>query len=66
MADESPLDRFRQALTGAARAIGRDAEAEVAWTSDAPAMQGKAIRVPMPATYAWSSGSAMVSEGTRA
>ena len=48
MADESPLDRFRQALTGAARAIGRDAEAEVAWTSDAPAMQGKAIRVPMP------------------
>jgi cobaltochelatase CobT len=48
MADESPLDRFRQALTGAACAIGHDAEAEVAWTSDAPALQGKAMRVPMP------------------
>ena len=48
MADESPLDRFKQALTGAARAIGHDAEAEVAWTADAPAMQGKSLRVPMP------------------
>jgi cobaltochelatase CobT len=49
MADESPLDRFKQALTGAARAIGHDPEAEVAWTADAPAMQGKSLRVPMPA-----------------
>src|SRR6478735_3438915 len=48
MADESPLDRFKTALTGAARAIGHDSEAEVAWTSDAPAMQGKSLRVPMP------------------
>ena len=48
MADESPLDRFKQALTGAARAIGHDAEAEVSWTADAPAMQGKSLRVPMP------------------
>jgi cobaltochelatase CobT len=48
MADESPLDRFKTALTGAARAIGHDAEAEVAWTADAPAMQGKSLRVPMP------------------
>ncbi|HWK40903.1 MAG TPA: cobaltochelatase subunit CobT [Croceibacterium sp.] len=48
MADESPIDRFRQALTGAARAIGHDNEAEVSWTSDAPAIQGKAMRVPMP------------------
>ncbi|HEU4651116.1 MAG TPA: cobaltochelatase subunit CobT [Croceibacterium sp.] len=48
MADESPLDRFKTALTGAARAIGHDAEAEVAWTSDAPALQGKSLRVPMP------------------
>src|SRR5690606_36831802 len=37
-----------QELTGAARAIGHDSEAEVAWTSDAPAMQGKAMRLPMP------------------
>jgi cobaltochelatase CobT len=48
MPDESPLDRFKQALTGAARAIGHDSEAEVSWTSDAPAMQGKAMRLPMP------------------
>src|SRR5690606_379509 len=48
MADESPLDRFKQALTGAARAIGHDAEAEVSWTADAPAIQGKSLRVPMP------------------
>src|SRR6187397_37487 len=48
MADESPLDRFKTALTGAARAIGHDAEAEVAWTAEAPAMQAKSLRVPMP------------------
>ena len=48
MADESPLDRFKHALTGAARAIAHEAEAEVAWTSDVPVMQGKAMRVPMP------------------
>jgi len=48
MADESPLDRFRQALTGAARAIGHEPEAEVAWTADAPGLQGKSLRVPMP------------------
>jgi cobaltochelatase CobT len=48
MPDESPLDRFKTALTGAARAIGHDSEAEVAWTADAPALQGKSLRVPMP------------------
>src|SRR5688500_10644457 len=48
MSDESPLDRFRLALTGAARAIGHDPEADVTWSADAPAMQGKSMRVPMP------------------
>jgi cobaltochelatase CobT len=48
MADESPLDRFKSALTGAARAIGHEPEAEVSWTSEAPAVQGKSLRVPMP------------------
>lgn len=48
MSQESPLDRFKQALTGAARAIGRDAETEVAWTAEAPGVQGNTIRVPMP------------------
>ncbi|MES2699171.1 MAG: cobaltochelatase subunit CobT [Pseudomonadota bacterium] len=48
MSVESPLDRFKLALTGAARAIGRDAETEVTWTADAPVQQGKTMRVPMP------------------
>jgi len=48
LAEESPLDRFRLALTGAARAIAQDAETEVSWSSDAPQIQGKAMRVPMP------------------
>lgn len=48
MANESPLDRFKLALTGAARAIGRQPEAEVGWTAEAPNVQGNAIRVPMP------------------
>ena len=48
MANESPLDRFKLALTGAARAIGQEPEAEVSWTAEPPNVQGKAIRVPMP------------------
>lgn len=48
MANETPLDRFKQALTGAARAISRDAELDVAWTSDAPGIVGDSIKVPMP------------------
>ncbi|QZH75669.1 MAG: cobaltochelatase subunit CobT [Erythrobacter sp.] len=48
MADESPLDRFKLALTGAARAIARDAEVEVGFTADAASEAGKAARVPMP------------------
>ena len=48
MADESPLDRFKLALTGAARAIGHDAEAEVGWTAESPGINGKSLRVPMP------------------
>ena len=48
MANESPLDRFKLALTGAARAIGKEPEAEVSWTAEPPNVQGKAIRVPMP------------------
>ncbi|BBC73704.1 cobaltochelatase subunit CobT [Altererythrobacter sp. B11] len=48
MAEETPLDRFRHALTGAARAISHDAEVDVSWSPDGPGMQGDAIRVPMP------------------
>ena len=48
MADETPLDRFKNVLTGAARAIAHDPELEVSWTSDAASQSGKAFRVPMP------------------
>jgi len=48
MAEETPLDRFKQALTGAARAISHEPEAEVTWSTDTPALQGQSLRVPMP------------------
>ncbi|WEK47594.1 MAG: cobaltochelatase subunit CobT [Candidatus Andeanibacterium colombiense] len=48
MANESPLDRFRQALTGAARAIAREPALDVSWTADAPVQVGESLRVPMP------------------
>ncbi|GGD48853.1 cobaltochelatase subunit CobT [Erythrobacter arachoides] len=49
MSDESPLDRFRLALTGATRAIAADAEVDVGFTADAASEMGKSVRVPMPA-----------------
>jgi cobaltochelatase CobT len=45
---DNPLEAFRQALTGATRAIARDPEAEVAFTAESPGAQGKAVKVPMP------------------
>ncbi|MFM7404425.1 MAG: cobaltochelatase subunit CobT, partial [Erythrobacter sp.] len=48
MADQSPLDLFKQALTGASRAIARDAEVEVAWSADVPGAAGNRFRVPLP------------------
>ncbi|RPF72397.1 cobaltochelatase subunit CobT [Aurantiacibacter spongiae] len=48
MSDESPLDRFKTALTGAARAVSGEAEADVGYTADQPVLQGKSMRVPMP------------------
>ena len=48
MADDSPLDRFKSVLTGAARAIAREPELEVAWTADQAGQAGNALRVPMP------------------
>ncbi|MGB7420016.1 MAG: cobaltochelatase subunit CobT [Erythrobacter sp.] len=49
MAEESPLDTFKQALTGAARAIAKDGEVEVAWSADVPGSAGNRFRVPLPA-----------------
>ncbi|AKM10137.1 cobaltochelatase subunit CobT [Croceicoccus naphthovorans] len=48
MADQSSLDKFRSALTVTARAVARDAELEVNWTSEAPSQAGSTVRVPMP------------------
>ena len=48
MADQSPLDTFKQALTGAARAIARDGEVEIAWSADVPGQAGNRFRVPLP------------------
>ncbi|GMM92828.1 cobaltochelatase subunit CobT [Qipengyuania sp. MTN3-11] len=48
MADRTPLDLFKQALTGTARALAREPEVEVAWSADAPTQNGKNMRVPLP------------------
>ncbi|MEP0190551.1 MAG: cobaltochelatase subunit CobT [Erythrobacter sp.] len=48
MAEESPLDLFKQALTGASRAIAHDPEVEVAWSADVPGAAGNRFRVPLP------------------
>jgi cobaltochelatase CobT len=48
MADETPLDRFKTALTGASRALAHEAEVEVNWTTDSPSQSGKTFRVPAP------------------
>lgn len=48
MTEQTPLDRFRHALTGTARALAQEAEVEVAWTADVPAQNGRNFRVPLP------------------
>jgi cobaltochelatase CobT len=48
MTERSPIDAFKDVLSGAARAITRDAEVEVSFTADTPHAAGKAIKVPTP------------------
>jgi cobaltochelatase CobT len=48
LADESPLDRFKSALTGASRALAHEPELELSWTTDTPGQNGNSLRVPMP------------------
>ena len=48
MSQESPLDRFKTALTGASRAIADAEELDLVWTADAPVLTGHTLRVPMP------------------
>ncbi|WP_294325041.1 cobaltochelatase subunit CobT [uncultured Sphingomonas sp.] len=49
MAQESPLDRFRDVLRGTSRALAEEPEVELGFTADAPVASGKHIKVPMPA-----------------
>ncbi len=48
MTADTPLDAFKAALTGAARALARDAEVEVGFTAESPGQSGGQIRVPTP------------------
>ncbi len=48
MADKTPLELFKQALTVTARAVAREPEVEVAWSADAPSASGTNFRVPLP------------------
>ncbi|ONF96612.1 cobaltochelatase subunit CobT [Sphingomonas jeddahensis] len=49
MATETPLDRFKNVLGGASRALSDEQEVELAFTADAPSQSGKHLKVPMPA-----------------
>ena len=49
MPADTPLDRFKAVLGGAARALANEPEVELAFTADAPAQSGKHLKVPMPA-----------------
>ncbi len=48
MTDRTPLDDLKSVLGGAARAIAREEEVELAYTAEAPSGAGKNIKVPMP------------------
>ena len=45
---DNPIEAFRLALAGAARAIAHDAELDLRFTSDAAASQGRNVKVPLP------------------
>ena len=48
MTERSPIDAFKDVLSGTARAITRDAKVEVGFSPDTPHAGGKAIKVPTP------------------
>ena len=48
MTERSPIDAFKDVLSGAARSIARDMDVEVGFTADAPHAVGKASKVPTP------------------
>jgi len=48
MAEQSPLDALRSVLAGAARAMAREPELELSFTTEVPSASLKQLRVPMP------------------
>jgi len=48
LAEETPLDRFKAALTSASRAIAERPDVEVNWSADNPSQSGSTFRIPMP------------------
>jgi len=48
MTNRTPLDDFKDVLTGASRAISNNNEVELAYTADAPSQVGTHIKIPMP------------------
>ncbi|MEM8800371.1 MAG: cobaltochelatase subunit CobT [Pseudomonadota bacterium] len=44
----NPADQFRQALSGAMKAVAADSELEVVFNADKPGLAGKLARLPMP------------------
>ncbi|WP_448578335.1 cobaltochelatase subunit CobT [Thermaurantiacus sp.] len=48
MADENPIEDFRQALEAGMRALGRRPEFQLAYTAEKPSCHGDAARVPQP------------------
>jgi cobaltochelatase CobT len=48
MPEQTPLEAFRLVLGGAARAIAAEPELELGFSTDAPSLLGKSLKVPMP------------------
>ncbi|HWU94661.1 MAG TPA: hypothetical protein VN029_03630, partial [Sphingomonas sp.] len=44
MAADSPLDRFRNVLGGATRALSGEREAELSFTGEAPRQDGRQVK----------------------
>ncbi|USI73347.1 cobaltochelatase subunit CobT [Sphingomonas morindae] len=48
MAEDNPLEAFRQVLGGATRALAGEPEVELGYSADSPVQSGKTIKVPIP------------------
>jgi len=48
MAADSPLEKFRNVLGGATRALSGERETELSFTGEAPRQDGRSVKVPTP------------------